>query len=284
MSLTSPRWQHFAQTILDAPSPGPEQIEYEFKITDRGRELLQAFHLLYREYLQAGYVRESASELLFTRHHLLPETTVFVGKAHGKVLSTATVVRDSQDFGLPMDDLYASELGVLRRQGRRILEICSLASDRQEFSRRGIQDFTRLLFLFCLHVNVDDVCIMINPKHAPLYTCRCEFEIFGEERFYSRVKAPALALRADARTLREKLREGFSPALSASSSTRGRATRFRLCDNVTGILKNGSAMPRLNPFTAGMINTLHTLACPELQGLSPEYISFLRSEYPGLKI
>ena len=285
MPLTSPRWRHFAQTIHDAHSSRPEQAAYEFKIADCGRELLQAFALLYREYLHAGYAQENAAELLFTRHHLLPETTVFVAKAQNTVLSTATVVRDSLDFGLPMDDLYASELSALREQGRRVLEICSLASDRHGFSRGGIQDFTRLLFLFCLNFNVDDVCIMVNPKHAPLYTSRCEFEILGEERHYSRVKAPAIALRADTCAMRERLRsKAFVTDASTIPFNQKTTRRFTLCDKVLSILQNGQTLPRLNPLNTNMIRTLLTTADLSQQSLPPEYVSFLQNEYPGLKI
>ncbi len=285
MPLTSPRWRHFAQAIRTETPGRLEGAAYEFRIADTGRELLQAFGLLYREYLQAGYAAESASELLFTRHHLLPETTVFVARAENKVVCTATVVRDCPQFGLPMDDLYSSELGPLRQQGRRILEVCSLASDRQEFTTSGIQDFTRLLFLFCLNVNFDDVCIMVNPKHAPLYTCRCEFEVIGEEKFYSRVKAPAIALRADARTLRDKLRsKALVPAASAMFSGQCRAARFTLCDKVLGIMQHGSSLPRLNPLSADLINTLLAHAGPALRNLPPEYVSFLQNEYPGIEL
>lgn len=285
MPLTTPRWRHFAQTIHNASPTRTERAEYQFRIADTGRELLQAFGLLYREYRHAGYVDESASELLFTRHHLLPETTVFVARAEKKVVCTATVVRDCREFGLPMDDLYESELGHLRKQGRRILEICSLASDRQKFSRSGIQDFTRLLFLFCLNVNVDDVCIMVNPRHAPLYTCRCEFEVLGEEKFYSRVKAPAIALRADARLLREKLRgKALVPVASATFSGQCKATCFTLCEKILGIIQSGSSMPRLNPLNADLISTLLTHSAPSLRQLPPEYVSYLQNEYPGFQL
>lgn len=285
MPLTNPRWRQFAQTIHDSRPTRPTQTEYEFKIADCGRELLQAFGLLYREYLHAGYVQENAAKLLFTKHHLLPETTVFVAKAQNRVLSTATVVRDSPDFGLPMDDLYASELRELRQQGRRILEICSLASERHGFSRTGIQDFTRLLFLFCLNFNVDDVCIMVNPKHAPLYTCRCEFEILGEEKFYPRVNAPAIALRANSHMMREKLKNRpSSPITPSPVSAHCKAARFTLCDKVLCILQNGSNLPRLNPLNADLIRTLLIHADPSLRSLPPKYVSFLQNEYPGLKI
>jgi hypothetical protein len=101
-----------------------------------------------------------------------------------------------------MDDLFESELNGLRQQGRSIVEVCSLASDARSFPREGVQAFTRLLFLYCLALGVDDMCIMVNPRHVPLYRDRCRFEILGHERHYPRVNAPAVALRSDLRAIR----------------------------------------------------------------------------------
>jgi hypothetical protein len=88
----------------------PEDVDYVFKIADCTDELLQAYSLLYKEYLNAGYVQEDPHELLFTPHHLLPQTKVFIAKSAATVLSTATLVHDSRQFGLPMDALYPNPL------------------------------------------------------------------------------------------------------------------------------------------------------------------------------
>jgi hypothetical protein len=176
-----------------------------FRVAESEEDLLQACRLLYTEYLRAGYICEHPAELLVTRHHLHPGTRVFVAELEGRVVSTAAIVGDSPDISLPMDELYGAEVDVLRRSGRVPAEVCSLASDRGKLAPRHIRLFTRTLFLCCLHLGFDDVCVMVNPRHVPLYRRWCELEIFGEKRHYDRVNAPAVALRTDLHEARLRL-------------------------------------------------------------------------------
>jgi len=284
MPLTSPRWGHFAPTLQAAPPIQPEPAEYEFRIADTGQELLQAFGLLYHEYLQAGYVRENTSELLFTRHHLLPETAVFVAKADDTVLSTTTVVRDCREFGLPMDDLYEKELSVLRRQGRRVLEICSLASDGRRVSRSAVQHFIKLIYLYCIFQDVDDVCIMVNPRHARLYANLFGFKPFGEQRHYPRVNAPAVALRVQVIEVRENLgRHCFTFSYHEHLHSRYLALKIALSDKILGAFQNGDH-DAPNPLDTCLIGHMLSVKDEILQDLSLECRNLLQSCYPGLCI
>ena len=284
MPLTSHKWRHFAPSPQAAAAIQPEQAEYEFKIADTGQELLQAFGLLYHEYLHAGYVHESTSELLFTRHHLHPGTTVFVAKAENTVLSTTTVVRDCREFGLPMDDLYESELAVLRQQGRRVLEICSLASDGRRVSRSAVQNFIKLIFLYCIFQDVDDVCIMVNPRHVRLYEGLFGFKLFGEERHYPRVNAPAVALRVQVSLARENLgRKCFTFSYREHLHSRYLALKIALSETILGAFQR-SDHDAPNPLDACLIGNMLSVKDEILQDLSLECRKLLLSCYPGLCI
>jgi hypothetical protein len=181
-----------------------------FKIAESEQELLQACRLLYKEYLRAGYTPELPSGLLVTRHHLHPGTRILVASQSGGVVSTAAIVGDTREIPLPIDELYPDELESLRSQGRIPAEACSLASDRGNLAPGLIRLFTRTLFLCCLHLGFDDVCVMVNPRHVPLYRRWCDLEIFGEERYYAKVNAPAVALRTDLRKARQRLEDEWS--------------------------------------------------------------------------
>ncbi len=284
MPLTSTKWRHPALIIPPQTSARPEPAEYEFRIADTGQELLQAFGLLYHEYLHAGYVLENTSELLFTRHHLLPETTVFVAKAENAVLSTTTVVRDCREFGLPMDDLYESELTDLRQQGRRVLEICSLASDSRRVSRSAVQNFIKLIFLYCIFQDVDDVCIMVNPRHARLYANLFGFKPFGEQRHYPRVNAPAVALRVQVLEARENLgRHCFTFSYREHLHSRYLALKIALSDTILGAFHN-SGHDAPNPLDACLIGHMLSVKDEILQDLSRECRQLLLDCYPGLCI
>nr|WP_143890909.1 hypothetical protein [Desulfomicrobium baculatum] len=202
------------------------------------------------------------------------------------MISTATLVPDSNQFGLPMDDLYGKELGSLRRQRRKVVEVCSLASSTHRFSRIGIHNFTRLLFLYCVFLDVDDVCVMVNPKHVPVYKRLCDLELFGDEKHYHRVNAPAVALRADVAAVRERLgSNGLMTSYRNTLDSQYMSLRIALCERITGIFK-GEHFPRFrpNPLDTGLINRILSDVIDDLQDLSLECKILLRNSYPGLQI
>ncbi|WP_051822534.1 N-acyl amino acid synthase FeeM domain-containing protein [Desulfonatronum thiodismutans] len=282
------RWLPFPNETFPATvlQHAPDDVDYVFKLADDPDELCQAYHLLYREYLNVGYIQESPGKLLFTPHHLLPTTTVFLAKSQEAVLSTATLVHDSKPSGLPMDALFHAELDTLRAQNRRILEVCSLASDRCAFSRRGIQNFTKLIFLYCVFLDIDDVCIMVNPRHVHLYKNRCEFEIFAEEKYYPKVNAMAVALRANVHKAREKLdrvylkfsyqHKLFSHYLSLSIALD--ASIFRVFGDVQ------SSKTCRNPLDANVINRFLGHKADALSDVPLDFKKLLHESYPGIRI
>lgn len=286
MHLTSLRPLPFDSPIPD-PSTcrhRPAQIEHVFKIADSGNELLQAFALLYREYLHAGYIRESASELLFTKYHLLPETTIFVAKDKSTVASTATIVRDNPQFGLPMDELYDNELAPLRKQGRRILEVCSLASDKLKLSRSGIQNFIKLIFLYCIFLDADDICIIVNPRHVKLYTTMFGFKAFGDEKYYPRVNAPAVPLRVDILQARSNISQTcFTFSYSEHLHSRYQALKIAVSDKILGAFQDRRhGTP--NPLDTCLLGHMLSVKNDILQSLDQECRKLLSSCYPGLCI
>ena len=288
MTMTRHRWLPFSSpSFQDAICISEKhQVDYVFKIADSTDELLNAYNLLYHEYLHAGYIKENKNKILFTKHHLLPKTTVFVAKSGKTILSTATLVRDSKQFGLPMDELYGTELKRLRSEQRKILEVGSLASNRYQFTRSGIQNFTKLLFLYCVFLDADDVCVMVNPKHVPLYKRLCDLEIFGEEKYYPKVNAPAVALRADVSRVREKLhRKGLMASYREKLDSHYLSLKIGLCAKITDIFKNNNApRPPLNPLDTCVINHILSGKSDALQDLSMECITLLKNSYPGIRI
>ncbi len=288
MTLERHRWLNFTNSISREKEclRQAEEIDYLFKVADSACELLESYHLLYHEYVNAGYARENKNEILVTKHHLYPKTTVLLAKSESSVISTATLVPDSNQFGLPMDDLYGKELASLRRQRRKVVEVCSLASSTHRFSRIGIQNFTRLLFLYCVFQDVDDVCVMVNPKHVPIYKRLCDLELFGDEKHYHKVNAPAVALRADVAAVRERLgSNGLMTSYRNTLDSHYLSLRIALCERITGIFKD-QHFPRFrpNPLDTSLINHILSDIIEDLQDLSLECKILLRNSYPGLQI
>ena len=173
-------------------------------------ELEQAFSLIYREYINLGYITEpNSSHIYLTIYHILPETAVFIFKSYLTVISTLTHIFDSKVFGLPMDALYHNELNALRDEDRKLVELSALVTTSRARWRNIFMYLCRAIYWYSVYKNVDDLCIMVNPKHVKFYKSILFFEDLGPERHYPKMGAPAVALRLDLDNFRVKLRKEY---------------------------------------------------------------------------
>jgi hypothetical protein len=103
--------------------------------------------------------------------------------------------------GLPLEEIYAAEVGALRARGRRVAEVSALAVARSQgrATLDVVVPLVRLVLIFASALEpVDDLCIAVNPRHATFYRALLRFEALGARRAYGKVNgAPALALRLD---------------------------------------------------------------------------------------
>ncbi len=171
----------------------------------------KAFALVHEEYLRAGYIQSpKPSRVLYNIHNLLPSSDVLIIKSDENVISTLSLIRDVERFGLPMDSIYSDELNELRGSGRRLAEVCGLATSGK-FRWRNFFMFTfREMYWHALNSGASDICIMVNPKHVSFYETILLFEDLGPERFYPRLGVPAVALRMNLENHEEQLREAYS--------------------------------------------------------------------------
>ena len=180
------------------------------KIAETHDEFAQSFALVYKEYLASGYIKSPhPSEMHYSVFNFLPATCVFIFRTYLTVISTLTQIFDTPIFGLPMDTLYKEELDTLRAQGRKITELSALATPRETRWCNLMVFLSRTMFEYSRMNGVDDICIMVNPKHVSFYRTMFLFEDFGPEKFYAGVGAPAVALRIDMKNIERNLLEKY---------------------------------------------------------------------------
>lgn len=163
--------------------------DIEVKIAATAEEWEAAFRLVRKNYVESGYETESSKLLRFTPYHALPDTTVFVAKCEGEVVATFSLVADGKPLGLPLDALYEEEVEALRRQGRRLAEVTSLAASGLT-QREFIQVFTamiRLMKQYHLRQGGDTWVITVNPKHRAFYCKMLGYTSLGPCRSYAAV-------------------------------------------------------------------------------------------------
>jgi hypothetical protein len=190
--------------------------ETEYRLAHDREELEKAYRLVYREYLWRGYLkRDYPYPFKISLYNALPQTVTFVAVLMGEIIATVTLIPDSP-LGLPMDQIYKSEIDLLRDQHRKIAEVSMLASNTEAFGK-GISmmlNSSKLFLIFSLFkvlfdygrekLDIDDLCIAIHPKHSLTYRFLF-FESFGETKAYPGVAGnPAVAKRLDIRKAEEK--------------------------------------------------------------------------------
>ena len=183
---------------LDRPS---------IKIAETLDELSQAFKLIYAEYNSQGYISTPhPKQMLYGVYNFLPKTCVFIFQSYKDVISTISYTPDTKLFGVPMDSLYKNELDELRIQGRKIVEIGSLATERSVRGKNVVMYLYKAVINYAFLTKVSDLCLMVNPKHVRFYSDIMLCEQLGDEKFYDAVNAPAVAMRVNFDTYQEKLK------------------------------------------------------------------------------
>jgi len=173
----------------------------------------QAFRLVHDQYVDRGYADPHPSGRRITPYHWLPSTRVFVAQVRGRVVGTITLIEDST-LGLPMDEIYHDELAPLRAAPRRLAEVSALAANYERRAERlaVVMGLMRMLVVYAAEfARLDDLCIAVNPRHAPFYVKVLRFRQFGPRKAFPKVNgAPAVALRLDLGFVRNLIRLGDS--------------------------------------------------------------------------
>lgn len=186
---------------LEAPGRGRT---FQVKIASSRDEFEQAFQLLAARYQARGYEEPSTKLFRFTPYHVLPDTVTFVAKHGDRVVATMSLVPDTALLGLPMECIYGAEVDALRRRGRRLGEVTSLADgdlDTREFLQAFLA-LKRLMFQYHLRQGGDTWVITVNPRHRNYYCRALGFLPLGPRRTYPTVRNhPAEAFLVDVESM-----------------------------------------------------------------------------------
>ncbi len=170
--------------------------EIEYRVADSLDERASAFQLVYQSYLRAGLGGPNPHSLRVTPYHLLPTTEVFIAVLRGETIFTMSLVMDGK-LGLPLECIYADEVGRRRRQGLLVGEVSCLA-DRRSHLRGFFPVFVRLSRLMVQYAQqrgLDELLVAVHPRHARFYRRFMQFKPIGEQRAYPTVQNhPAVAL------------------------------------------------------------------------------------------
>ncbi len=265
-----------------------EMSSLDIKYASCTYDLEKIFSLVYESYLKRGLVPEEKDHgMLFSVYSLLPGTVHAVASDHQKAVSNLTGIQSSEEFGLPMDALYRPELDILRDRGRSIVEISSLATSCQFRNKKIFLYQIQAIYWYCLYHGVDDICIMVHPRHKKFYTKLFPFEAFGPERYYSKVNAPAVGLRANVYKSLQCMMDLcnrlpskiplYDYIYKLTSNTYKRYKEYRQAGNFQLMLLH-------NNLSGKAVNYFLNLEPGIVKGFNNSQLSFLQKVYPELAL
>jgi hypothetical protein len=166
-----------------------------YKVADCREEREAAFRLVYEAYTQAGLMEANQYRMRVTPYHLLPTTDVFIATHRSKVICTLSLIEDGEQ-GVPMESIYEEEVRELRDQRLYFGEVSCLA-DMRESIADFLPVFGNLSGLVVQHARVigmDQLLIVVHPRHERFYGRLLGFERIGAEKSYPSVCGkPAIA-------------------------------------------------------------------------------------------
>lgn len=226
-----------------------ETRHYAFKRVTGTKDFFNALKLVQDVYIQEGYVdpRSNPGPYRILKNHYYDKTAVFIGKQYDQIAFTVSLFPDSP-WGLPMDAIYQEALDELRSQGRNIGEVGCLAThpDHRNGSQNILMHGNKIMFKYAVeHLELDDLVIIVHPKHALVYKEVLMFEEIdpGTVKSYSKVNNnPAVALRLDLREVEEKFRRCYQDCCPESN-----LYHFMFVKNSPNIDLYGDLPPR-DPF------------------------------------
>jgi hypothetical protein len=169
-------------------------------------EFMGAFRCLYRSYHRRGLVTCSRpQQLRIIRHHLLPETRVFVARVANRVIGTLSLIED-RPLGVPLRSVFDGQVEAIARTDPGIAEAGCLAVDDVS-SQHGLYIVHHLMGLAAQAASrrgMTQVVIAVHPRHAAFYERMAGFRRFAGPTPHPSVEgAPAVGLQLNLSTLRE---------------------------------------------------------------------------------
>lgn len=158
------------------------------------------YEFIYKAYLKMGYTNIKKDQMWFSIYDGITEATTLIAENdYGEMAGALTIVFDSP-IGLPADELYGKEIGDLRKNGAKICEIVSFATNE---GVRGSVRFLAGLF-YCVYLlarkdkGTSDLIITVNDRQENFYCRNLMFDKIGSLKSFDKVNgAPAVLLRLD---------------------------------------------------------------------------------------
>ena len=170
-----------------------QQPDMNYKVASSFGEVLEAWCLVYRQYLAASLIGPNEFSIFTFPEYISNNTAVIIGKDGGQTVCTASAVLDS-DRGLPLDNYYKNELDQLRAEGRNLIEVGLVADSRKLENFSNVIELMNGIARFGVYSKHLDYVVGIHPRRVNLYNRLWGFKPFGQKKDYAALKTAPVVL------------------------------------------------------------------------------------------
>ncbi|MFZ9942807.1 MAG: N-acyl amino acid synthase FeeM domain-containing protein [Bacteroidia bacterium] len=175
-----------------------------YKVASTFQEVTEAWCLVYKQYLAASLIMPNELSVFTFPEYISSNAAVFMGKKMGHMVSTVSAVLDSER-GLPLDHYYKNDLDVLRKDGKKLIEIGLLADTRAAGNFQNITELMAGIARFGVYSDHHDFVIGVHPRRMAFFNQVFGFKQVGEIRDYGKLRtAPVVLLHANGLDLQEE--------------------------------------------------------------------------------
>jgi hypothetical protein len=165
-----------------------EKESLVLKLATNPMEYEKSFTLAHDIYTRIGVMEKNESRMRVSIYNMLPTTKLLVLKKNEEILSSITIIEDSE-FGLPSDEIFSAELKLLRTGNKKLFEAsCFVSSDSlKKNNSKYALEICRKTIEYCAQNQADYLIMGANPEYKKFYERILGFEFITEERCYSKV-------------------------------------------------------------------------------------------------
>ncbi|MCB0390410.1 MAG: PilZ domain-containing protein [Bdellovibrionales bacterium] len=164
LSVFSKNWRDdYYRSLLNIPQDYPDQLT--IKVANTLQEVEEAFEIVHDEYWEHGYIDKKSKEMLVTKFHLLPTTSVIVAQWEGKVIGTMSLINDSP-MGLPSEGLQS--FNDLRSQNLKKIAEGAFFAVKEEFQPAVTWPLIKFFYELSRRVHNVDILILPLPDNKML--------------------------------------------------------------------------------------------------------------------
>jgi len=171
----------------------------KLKVASSLDEVVAGWRLVYQQYVAAALIEMNPFSVFTFPEYVSRNAAIILGKENNKNVCSVSAVLDS-DTGLPLDSYFANEIGELRKEKKKLIEIGLLASVKKFTHFTHMVNLLSSVARFGVYSDYHDYVIGVHPRRISFFKEVFGFKQIGESKIYHRLqKAEVALLYADAR-------------------------------------------------------------------------------------